>query len=132
MPVLAPYEYSIVRLVPCIEREEFINAGVLLFCKQHRFLGARIELDEPRLLLLAPRADVWEIRRHLDLIQRIVAGDRDAGEIGALSQAERFRWLTSPRNTVVQPSPVHPGLSLDPQASLDALFARLVIATAYD
>ena len=132
MPVLAPYEYSIVRLVPCIEREEFINFGVLLFCKQHRFLGARIELDEPRLLLLAPRADVCEIRRHLDLIQRIVAGDRDAGEIGALSQAERFRWLTSPRNTVVQPSPVHPGLSLDPQASLDALFERLVTATVRD
>lgn len=127
MPALAPYEYSVVRVVPCIEREEFINVGVLLFCKQHRFLGARLELNEARLLALAPRADVSEICRHLDLVRCIAAGGRAAGEIGALSPAERFRWLSSPRNTVVQPSAVHPGLCSDPQASLDALFERLVL-----
>lgn len=127
MPVLAPYEYSIVRVVPCIEREEFINVGALLYCKQHRFLGVRLELDEARLLALDSRADVYEIRRQLDLVRLITAGGPAAGEIGALPQAERFRWLSSPRNTLVQPSPVHPGLCLVPQASLDALFERLVL-----
>lgn len=126
MPARAPYEYTVVRIVPCVEREEFLNAGVILFCKQHRFLAARLSLDAARLLALQPCADVPEIRRQLEVIEMIVRGGRDAGDIGALSPAERFRWLASPRNTVVQPSPVHPGLCEDPQAALDEIFARLV------
>lgn len=126
MPARAAYEYTVVRVVPCVEREEFLNAGVILFCKLHRFLGARVSLDAARLLALQPCADVAEIRRQLDLIPMIVKGGPEAGEFGALSPAERFRWLASPRNTVVQPSPVHPGLCDDPQAALDAIFARLI------
>ncbi len=126
MPARAPYEYSVIRIVPCVEREEFLNAGVLLFCKAHRFLGARLALNEERLLALQPCADVPEIRKQLELIEAIVDGGRDAGEVGVLPPAERFRWLASPRNTVVQPSPVHPGLCDDPQAALDAIFVRLV------
>ncbi len=126
VPARAPYEYTTVRVVPCVERGEFVNAGVILFCKQHRFLAARLDLDAARLLALAPCADVGEIRKQLDLIGLIIQGGPAAGELGALAPAERFRWLASPRNTVVQPSPVHPGLCDDPRAALDAIFARLV------
>jgi hypothetical protein len=126
VPVRAPYEYTVIRIVPCVEREEFLNAGVILFCKHHRFLGARIALDAERLLALQSCADLPQIRQQLDLIQAITQGGRDAGELGGLRQAERFRWLASPRNTVVQPSPVHPGLCIDPQAALDEIFSRLV------
>ena len=126
VPARAPYEYTVIRIVPCVEREEFVNAGIILFCKQHRFLGARIGLDEARLLAFQPCADLAEIRRQLDLIPLIAQGGRDAGDIGSLPPAERFRWLASPRNTVVQPSPVHPGLCDDPQAALDEIYARLV------
>ena len=126
-PDARAFEYSVIRVAPCVEREEFVNAGVILFCKLRRFLGARIELDEARLLALQPCADVAEIRQQLDLIPAIAAGGADAGEFASLGQAERFRWLASPRNTVVQPSPVHPGLCDDPQAALDEIFARLVL-----
>ena len=126
MPARAPYEYSVIRVVPCVEREEFVNAGVILFCKHHRFLAARLNLDEARLLALQPCADVAEIRRQLDLIPAIVRGGPDAGEVGKLPQAERFRWLAAPRNTVVQPSAVHPGLCDNPQAALDEIYRRVV------
>ncbi len=128
MPARAPYEYTVIRVAPCVEREEFLNVGVILFCKHHRFLGARISLDEARLLALDPCAAVGEIRQQLDLVPLIVAGGWDAGDLGGLPPAERFRWLASPRNTVVQPSAVHPGLCDDPQAALDEIFARLVPA----
>jgi hypothetical protein len=127
MPERAAYEYSVIRIVPRIEREECLNAGVVLYCKLRRFLAARAHLDEARLLALDPSADANGIRQQLDLVRLIAAGGPDAGEIGALSAAERFRWLTSPRNTIVQPSPVHPGLCDDPLAALDALFKRLVL-----
>jgi hypothetical protein len=122
----APYEYTVIRIVPCVEREEFVNAGVILFCKQHRFLAARLSLDEERLLALQPCTDIAEIRHQLELIPAIIKGGREAGDLGTLPLAERFRWLASPRNTVVQPSAVHPGLCDDPQAALDEIFARLV------
>lgn len=127
MPERAAFEYSVIRVVPRIEREECVNAGVALFCKLRRFLAAQIYLDEARLLALDPTADVDCIRQQLDLVPLIAAGGPDAGELAALSPAERFRWLTSPRNTIVQPSAVHPGLCDDPQAALDALFRRLVL-----
>jgi hypothetical protein len=127
MPARAAYEYSVIRVVPRIEREECINAGVVLFCKLHRFLGARVHLDEARVLALDPSADLVCIRQQLDLMTLLAEGGPAAGELGALSQAERFRWLTSPRNTVIQPSPVHPGLCDDPATALDALFRRLVL-----
>lgn len=126
MPERAPFEYTVIRVAPSVEREEFVNAGVILFCKQHRFLAARLRLDEARLLALQPCANIAEIQRQLDLISLIVEGGRSAGDYGGLAPAERFRWLASPRNTVVQPSPVHPGLCDDPQAALDGIFRRLV------
>jgi hypothetical protein len=126
VPVRAPYEYTVIRIIPCIEREEFLNAGVILFCKHQRFLEARIALDEERLLALQPCTDILQIRQQLALIPTIVQGGRNAGDLGKLPRAERFRWLASPRNTVVQPSPVHPGLCEDPQTALDEIFSRLV------
>jgi hypothetical protein len=127
MPARAAYEYSVIRVVPRIEREECVNAGVVLFCKQHRYLSARVYLDEARVLALDPSADLECIRQQLDLVPLLAEGGVAAGELGALSQAERFRWITSPRNTVIQPSPVHPGLCDDPRAALEALFIRLVL-----
>jgi hypothetical protein len=126
MPERAAFEYSVIRVTPRVAREEFVNAGVILFCKLRRFLDARIHLDEERLFALDPLADVDCIRQQLDAFETICRGGADAGELGALPPAERFRWLTSPRNTVVQPSPVHPGLCDDPQAALDSLFSRFV------
>jgi hypothetical protein len=128
MRARAAYEYCVLRVVPDIEREEFVNVGVLLFCRTRRFLGVRIELDERRLLALDPCADVAQIARQLDLIEVIAAGGPGAGDFAEFAPAERFRWLASPRNTVVQPSPVHPGLCDDPQAVLDRLFDRMVAA----
>ena len=127
MPERAAFEYSVIRVVPRIEREEFVNAGVVLFCKRDRFLAAAVSLDEARLLALDPSADIDCIRQQLDLLDVICRGGPEAGDLGTLPQNERFRWLTSPRNTVIQPSPVHPGLCADPQAALDALFRRFVL-----
>lgn len=126
MPEAHALDYAVVRVVPRPEREEFINAGVILLCRTQRFLGCRIALDEARLLALAPDVDLETVRAHLDLMPRICAGGPEAGEIGALEQPERFRWLASPRSTVVQVSPVHSGLCHDPQAALDDLFAKMV------
>lgn len=128
MPALASFEYSVLRVAPSVEREEFVNAGVLLFCKQFHFLGARIALDASRVLALEPHADVASIQVQLDLVHNIVRGGPDGGDIGVLPLGERFRWLASPRNTILQPSPVHPGLCIDPQMTLDSIFARVVSA----
>jgi hypothetical protein len=106
----ASFDYAIIRVVPRVERQEFINAGVVIFCLEKRYLAARIHLDEPRLLALWPGIDVELVREHLNAIERISAGDPTAGPIALLSQRERFHWLTAPRSTIIQPSPVHTGL----------------------
>jgi hypothetical protein len=123
VPKPSSFDYAIVRVVPAVEREEFINVGVILFCRTLRFLGAKIELDTPRLLALAPTADVAQIQAHLDLIPQICQG---ASSIGQLSQAERFHWLVAPRSTIIQVSPVHSGLCHDPAAVLEHLLATMV------
>jgi DUF3037 family protein len=120
------FQYAIVRVLPRIERGECLNAGVVLLCRPRRFLGARIALDERRLAVLAPDVDPAAIRPHLDAIERIAAGDPDAGPIARLGQAERFHWLVSPSSTMIQPSEVHTGLCDDPAAELDHLMATLV------
>ncbi len=120
------YDYSVVRVVPDVARGEFLNAGVVLFAKTHRVLLSRIELDEERLHVLAPDADVDAIRSHLDSIERICEGGEAAGPHAHLSASERFHWLTAPRSTVIQLSPVHSGICEDPEAEADRLFARLV------
>jgi hypothetical protein len=126
MPALSSFDYAVVRVVPRVERGEFINAGIILFCRTRRFLRARIELDRARLTALAPTCDPDEVQRHLDVIVLVAAGGPAAGPIGRLAQAERFHWLVAPRSTIIQPSPVHSGLSPDPAATLDQLFDELV------
>jgi hypothetical protein len=124
MHTLSSFDYAIVRLVPQVEREEFINVGVILFCRTRRFLAAKIELDDARLAALAPELDGDKVRAHLNLIPTICAGGD--GPIGRLSQAERFHWLITPRSSSVQVSPVHCGLCTDPAAALERLVAAMV------
>jgi hypothetical protein len=120
------FDYAIVRIVPRVEREEFMNAGVILFSRTRRFLEARIALDEARLQAFAPGIDLRELREHLEAIPRICVGGSDAGPIGALPQPERFRWLVAPRSTVIQCSPVHSGRTDDPEREIGHLLETLV------
>jgi hypothetical protein len=106
----ASFDYTVIRVVPRVERQEFINAGVVVFCPEKRYLDARIHLDEKRLLALWPETDVEVVRAHLAAIERVCAGDESAGPIARLSQRERFHWLSSPRSTIIQTSPVHTGV----------------------
>lgn len=127
MPARNSYDYALVRLVPSVERGECINAGVILFCRTRRFLGALIHLDEQRALALAPHLDLLLIRQHLDTISLICAGGEQAGYFGQLSQSERFHWLVSPRSTIIQTSPVHSGIGSDPASALQNIFKKLVL-----
>ncbi len=124
------FQYAIVRVVPRIDRGEFINAGVILFCRTRGFLEARIELDEQRLAALDPETPLSALREHLDMLGRVAAGDQDAGEIARLPQSERFHWLVAPSSTVIQTSPVHSGLCEDPEQMLEHLMQTLVRAPA--
>lgn len=125
-PARSPFSYAVLRVVPRVERGERFNAGVVLFCRQRGFLGAKVELDERRLAALAPDARADDVVALLSALARVAAGDPDAGAIAALSPSERFGWLVAPSSTVVQPSEVHTGLTDDPVATLDALFRELV------
>ncbi len=124
MPARCSYEYAVVRVVPRVDREEFVNAGAIVFCLERGFLAARVELDRERVLALAPDADLALLEEHLRSIPTIAAGGEGSGPIGRLTPRERFRWLVAPRSTVVQTSPVHAGLCEDPTRALDALLAR--------
>lgn len=126
MPEPGSYDYAVVRVVPDVERAEFLNAGVVLHARTQRFLGCRIGLDERRLTELAPGIDLVRIRDHLASFERICAGGPGSGSIGALDAPARFHWLVSPRSTAIQVSAVHAGLTDDPERELDRLFARLV------
>ena len=122
MPEARTFEYAVLRVVPRVERGEFINAGVILYCRTLNWLEAAVRLDEARLAALSPGADTATIAAHLESIARICRGGPEAGPIGALPQPERFRWLVAPRSTVIQVSEVHEGLCEDPAAALaDAL-----------
>ena len=120
------YDYAIVRVVPRIERGEQINAGVILSCPDADFLDARIELDEERVRALDAGVDLEVVREHLASIPVICRGGAAAGPIGELPPRGRFRWLVSPRSTIIQTSPVHTGRTSDPAACLDHLVAKLV------
>jgi hypothetical protein len=122
------FDYAIVRVVPRVERGEQINVGVILHCKTAEFLDARIALDRARLCALDPRVDVEAVEQALAVIPLVCAGDARAGAIARLSQSERFHWLVSPKSTMVQVSPVHPGLCDDPRVALDELMRKLVLA----
>jgi hypothetical protein len=127
-PGASPFTYLILRVVPSVERGERFNVGVVLFCRQRGFLGARVALDAERLALLAPDVSAREVGEYLTALVRVAEGAPDAGPIAALPQSERFGWLAAPSSTIIQASDVHTGLSDDAEATLDALFARLVVA----
>jgi Protein of unknown function (DUF3037) len=121
---LSPYEWCLLRVVPRVERGEQVNAGVVLYCQSREVLSAAIELDPARVLALAPDLDVAAVQRHLDAAAAVCAGTHPA--TAGLPAGQRFRWLTAPRSTVVQASPVHTGLSADPARELDVLLDRMV------
>jgi Protein of unknown function (DUF3037) len=116
------FEYALVRVVPRVERGEAINVGVIVYSKAYRYLSARIALDEPRLLAIDPHVDLAAVRAALRAFERACA----EGPLATQPIGDRFRWLTAPRSTMVQPGPVHTGLSADPAAELDKLFAANV------
>ncbi|MCS6882326.1 MAG: DUF3037 domain-containing protein [Oscillochloridaceae bacterium] len=126
MPATSVFEYALMRVVPRIERGEYVNVGVVLLCRQHGFLEARLRLDPARLRTLDPTLDLELLEVQLAHIPIICAGGLAAGPIGALPHYERFRWLTAPRSTVIQPSPVHTGLCTDPRVALERIFVRSV------
>ena len=122
----SPFEYALLRVVPRVERGEFVNAGVVLYCQEKRFLDAAIDLDPERLRLLDPRLDPETVRAHLEAARRVCAGGPGAGPIGLLPPVQRFGWLVAPRSTVLQPGPVHSGLTEDPGEALDHLLQTMV------
>lgn len=126
MPAPTSFDYAIVRVVPRVDRGEYINAGAIVFCKARSFLAARIELDPARLAALAPSLDQALVAHALALIPRVAAGGPEAGPIGQLSPQQRFHWLVAPRSTIVQVSPPHAGLCHDPAAVLEHLLATMV------
>lgn len=127
-PRRLPYQYAVLRLVPRVERDEFFNVGVVLFCRPRRFLAVRWYVDEQKFAAMAPECDGETIRSYLHSYEVIAAGAADAGPMARLDQSERFHWIASPASTILQPGPIHPGLTIDPAATLDALFERLVQA----
>lgn len=120
------FEYAVIRIVPRVEREEFLNVGVILFCKRPGFLQAMITLHEERLKALCATIDVEEVKEYLNAFSLISTGGQNAGPIGRLDAASRFRWLTATRSTIVQTSKVHTGLCTDPLETLKQLHAELV------
>ncbi len=121
MHMPASFDYAILRVVPRVERQEFVNAGVVVFCLERRYLDARIHLNLDRLKALWPEVDLELVGKHLGAVPRICEGDLSAGPIAQLSQRERFHWLVSPRSTIIQPSPVHTGVCDATDGILDRL-----------
>jgi hypothetical protein len=121
------FEYAVIRVVPKVEREEFINIGVILYCSGQKFLQCILELNEKKLEALCCDTDIDELRSHMESFEKICKGGNDAGPIGKLSIAERFRWLTATRSTILQTSKVHPGLCQDALEMLQRLHKQLVL-----
>ncbi len=120
------FEYAVIRIVPQVEREEFMNAGVVLYCPDHKFLKAVIKLDEQRIQAFSPKLDLAELRKYTEAFIQICQGSANGGPIGKLSVPERFRWLTARRSTILQTSVVHPGLCREASEMLSRLFSQLV------
>jgi hypothetical protein len=120
------YNYALLRLLPVVEREEFINVGVIVFARTRDFLGCAIHLDEDLVRRLAPTIDLALVTQHLDAVRRVCAGDPGGGPVAGMPSHERFHWLTAARSTSIQPGPVHVGVSDDPAAALADLFDRRV------
>lgn len=125
-PRRSPFQWAVLRVVPRVERGECVNAGVVLYCRPLRFLEARVALDPARLAALAPDLDPATVRPHLDALVAVAAGDPAGGPVAALPPSERFHWIVAPSSTIIQPSPVHTGLCLDPAETLARLLAEQV------
>ena len=121
------FEYAIIRVVPKAEREEFLNAGVILYCRDLQFLETMISLNKERLLGFSASIDIIQLQEYLDAFEKIARGDAAGGAIGKLDPASRFRWLTATRSTVLQTSKVHPGLCTDPHETLSRLHRQMVL-----
>ncbi len=121
------FEYAVIRVVPKVEREEFLNVGVIVLCQKLNFLRAHIQVNKSRLATLCAELDENVLLEHIQSFERVCAGGTDSGPIGQLPLAERFRWLTAARSTMVQTSHVHPGLCADPNQMLAHLFKQLVV-----
>ena len=121
------FEYAVIRIVPRVEREEFINAGVIVYCHGQKFLQARYLLDEARVKAFAPELDLDAVKANLCAFEQICLGNKAGGPIGELDIASRFRWLTATRSTVLQTSKVHPGFCEDAATTLEKLFIELVV-----
>lgn len=120
------YEYAIVRVVPAVEREEFVNVGVILFCKRQKLVRMRYELREEKVLALRPNADVEALQKNLEAFSKIAAGEKIGSPIAGLDAAERFRWLTAVRSASIQTSRPHPGISTDLEKTIEGLFEDMV------
>ena len=127
MPDQQLYEYAVIRFVPRVEREEFLNVGIILFCKRAKQIKVRFEIDEAKLLVLAPELDMAQIRLNLDSFVKIGHGLKIGGPIAQFEVPERFRWLTAVRSSVIQTSRPHPGLCLDLDRTFERLFTELVL-----
>lgn len=127
MRELCSFDYAIVRIVPRVERGEFVNAGVILFCSTRGYLEARVTLPRERVLALDPTIDLTVVEQHLAAIPRVAHGGKDAGPIGELAQRARFHWLVAPRSTIIQTSPTHSGVHHDLDAALTSLYEKLVV-----
>jgi len=127
MPGNHLFEYAIIRIVPKVEREEFLNVGVILYCQKQNFLAIKYILNKERLCSFCDTVDVPELQEYLSAFEKICKGDKDGGPIGLLDTASRFRWLTATRSTVVQTSKVHPGLCEDAGEELTRLYTQLVL-----
>ena len=126
MPAPSSFDYATLRVVPCAERGEFLNAGVVMHCPEAAFLECRVRLDEARLRALWPELDLDLVRSHLEAFPKVAAGDPEGGPIAKLSRRERFHWLVAPRSTVIQVSPVHSGMCHSPAEVMEELMGRLV------
>ena len=127
MPTSHTYDYAVIRVVPRVEREEFVNVGVILSCATRDFLDARLHVDRQRLAAFDPGFDAALVEQYLAVIPLVCRGDADAGPIGKLSARQRFHWLVAPRSTIIQVSAVHSGLCEDPSGALAHLMQRMVL-----
>lgn len=121
------FEYAVIRVVPRVEREEFLNTGVVLYCPRQRFLQALITVNEERFRIFSAHWDVADVKAHLHAFEQICLGTKQGGPIGSLDRASRFRWLTATRSTVVQTSKVHPGFCVSAEETLKRLHAQMVL-----
>jgi len=132
MPEGNLFEYAVIRTVPRVEREEFLNVGVVLYCRNQKFLRARFEVNENRIKAFSPHINMPQVKEYLRAFEQICEGAQDAGPIAALPLAERFRWLTAPRSTILQTSTVHSGFCKDAEEKLNMLFQLLVLISETD